>query len=140
MQPDTPFTTPTPTYTVEPPTPPTADPLQSMNIAHDALEQEATGVMGIQIYADICAQIIAGQQEIIGELAVDQAKLVDGLSVSYEAGQIHCTLSAEPVSVIDKLIAQYQDFFGHAAVEVCKEAVSHLLIKLQQTEIPASLR
>lgn len=94
-----------------------------------------------EVYASICTQIIREQQEIIGTLAVDQAREVTGLLVRIDQpGQLICQITGDPTAVINELIAKYREFFGHAAVEVCREAVAHLVIKLPQTAVPSSLR
>jgi len=90
------------------------------------------------VYSDICTQIIREQEQIIGNLAVEQANYIQGLTI--DPTNTSCKVTGDGVKVIDDLIGQYQDFFGHAAVEVCREAASQLLVKLQATEIPASLR
>jgi len=90
------------------------------------------------IYTEICTQIIKHQQQIIGDLAVEQADLVEGLTV--DPITFRCTVSGDGSKVINDLIEQYRDFFGYAAVEVCKEAASRFLVKLPDDEKPALLR
>jgi hypothetical protein len=90
------------------------------------------------IYTEICTQIIKEQQRIIGDLAVEQAGLVEGLTV--DPATFRCTVSGDGGKVINNLIEQYRDFFGYAAVEVCKEAASRFLVKLPDDEKPALLR
>jgi len=90
------------------------------------------------IYTEICGEIIKEQEQIIGTLAVEQANYVEGLSV--DPVSYHCTVTGDGSKVIDDLIEQYRDFFGHAAVEVCKEAASRFLARLPAEELPTSLR
>jgi hypothetical protein len=90
------------------------------------------------IYTEICSQIIKEQEKIIGALAIEQANQVTGLTV--DPATYHCTVSGDGSVVIDDLIEQYRDFFGHAAVEVCKEAASRFISKLPAEELPSSLR
>jgi hypothetical protein len=90
------------------------------------------------IYTEICSEIIKEQEQIIGTLAVEQANYVEGLSV--DPVSYHCTVTGDGSKVIDDLIEQYRDFFGHAAVEVCKEAASRFLARLPAEELPTSLR
>lgn len=90
------------------------------------------------IYTEICSQIIQEQEKIIGALAVEQASQVEGLTldpVSYR-----CVVVGDGSKVINDLIEQYRDFFGHAAVEVCKEAASKYLNKLSLDSTPELLR
>ena len=104
-----------------------------------ALSQPLAPANG-QVYAEICTQIVVEQREIIGSLAIDQANLVEGLVVNTANDAVTCRIEGDGIAIIDNLISRYQDFFGHAAVEVCREAASQLINKLHQTEIPVSLR
>jgi hypothetical protein len=90
------------------------------------------------IYTEICSQIIREQEKIIGALAIEQADQVDGLAVNPVT--YHCVVTGDGSKVINDLIEQYRDFFGHAAVEVCKEAASKFLTKLPANETPELLR
>lgn len=90
------------------------------------------------IYTEICSEIIKEQEQIIGTLAVEQANYVEGLTV--DPVTFHCIVNGDGSKVIDDLIEQYRDFFGHAAVEVCKEAASRFLARLPAEELPTSLR
>jgi hypothetical protein len=90
------------------------------------------------IYTEICSQIIKEQEKIIGSLAIEQAKQVDGLTV--DSGTYHCTVTGNGSAVIDNLIEQYRNFFGHAAVEVCKEAAARFISRLPSEELPSLLR
>jgi hypothetical protein len=90
------------------------------------------------IYTEICSQIIKEQQQIIGNIAIEQAQMVVGLSV--DPTSLHCTVEGDGSKVINDLIENYREFFGNAAVEVCKEAVSGLVNKLPDNEKPYLLR
>jgi hypothetical protein len=90
------------------------------------------------IYTEICSQIIKEQEKIIGALAIEEADRVGGLAVDHVT--YHCTVVGDGSKIIDDLIGQYRDFFGHAAVEVCKEAAAHFITKLSAEALPTSLR
>jgi len=45
----------------------------------------------------------------------------------------------EPM-IIDQLVARYERLFGRASHEVCREAVSGIIVDLKPEEVPASLR
>jgi hypothetical protein len=90
------------------------------------------------IYTEICSQIIIEQEKIIGSLAIEQANQVVGLTV--DPATYHCTVTGSGSAVIDSLIEQYRNFFGHAAVEVCKEAAARFISKLPAEELPTLLR
>lgn len=91
------------------------------------------------IYTDICTQIIREQGRIIGmELAVEQAQHVEGLTV--DPVTLHSTVIGDGSKVINDLIGKYSDFFGHAAVEVCREAAAKFLPHLPAEQTPALLK
>jgi len=91
------------------------------------------------IYGDMCTQIIKEQGAILGmSLAVDQTAAVPGLKV--DPLSLQCTISGDGRQVVDDLIHVYSDFFGEAAVEVCRDAAARLLSQLPPAQIPALLR
>ncbi len=91
------------------------------------------------IYTEICSQIIKEQGRIIGmNLALEQAQNVQGLSV--DPVSLHCTVEGDGSKVINDLIEKYSDFFGHAAVEVCREAASRFLVNLSAEQTPTLLQ
>lgn len=91
------------------------------------------------IYTEICTQIIKEQSRIIGaSLALEQAANVEGLTV--DATTLHCDITGNGSIVINDLIEKYRDFFGHAAVEVCREAAARFLSNLPSEETPSLLK
>lgn len=91
------------------------------------------------IYTQICSQIIKEQSRIIGvTLAFEQASHVDGLTVN--RSNFSCSINGNGSIVINDLIEQYRDFFGHAAVEVCREAASRYLANLPAEQTPTLLK
>lgn len=90
------------------------------------------------IYAQIALRIIKGQEAIIGPMAVEQAKQVDGLEVDWKAQTV--TVVGDKVAAIEELIQQYKDLFGHISVEVSKQAAASLMGQLPQESLPLSLR
>lgn len=91
-----------------------------------------------EVYATICSQIIKEQGQIIGTLSYEQANLVDGLQV--DPWTYACVITGEPLVVLEKLVDKYRQFFGNAAVEVCREAALHLKAQLPDEQIPELLR
>jgi len=91
------------------------------------------------IYTEICSQIIKEQGRIIGaSLAIEQAANVEGLTV--DATTLHCQIEGNGSIVINDLIEKYRDFFGHAAVEVCREAAARFLSNLPDEQTPTLLK
>ena len=90
-----------------------------------------------QDYPEIVLAIVNAQIEIIGPLAVDQAKKVDGLQLDWEHKQVN--LSRNPTEIINDLVEQYKQLFGQISVDVCKEAVSRLVGHMAKDQLPTSL-
>jgi hypothetical protein len=87
---------------------------------------------------DIATKIIKEQELIIGPVAWSEAEKVSGLHI--ESGRKEVRIEGDDSAIIDKLVSQYERLFGRASREVCKEAVSSLLIGLSPTQVPVSLR
>lgn len=75
----------------------------------------------MDVFAEAAQKIIREQEGIIGPVALEQAKKVPGLNVN---GKV--SIEGDQKEVLNKLIKQYEQLFGQASVEVCKEAVSGL--------------
>ena len=89
-------------------------------------------------YSELVLAILKGQEEIIGPMAWDQASAVPGITIS-DAREV--TLEGDDKKqIIESLVMRYKDFFGQAAIEVCKEAVHTLSQKMSAEELPAMLR
>lgn len=90
------------------------------------------------VYNNLAASIIEHQESIIGPVAIERAKTVEGLSVDWAKKTV--LISGEPKSVVDHLVEQYKALFGQISVEVCKEAVGRLGQKMSPDQMPTSLR
>lgn len=91
----------------------------------------------MDIYSQAVAEIIRQQQSVIGPLALDQARKVNGLNFT---DMNHLTISGDAKDVLAHLVQQYSTIFGQASVEVCKEALKHLKTPPQREELPEILR
>ena len=94
--------------------------------------------MAITILQQIVAKIIKEQELIIGPVALSVAQKVPGLVINKETKDF--SFEGEPKVIIDNLVARYEELFGRASHEVCREAVGSLIIELSATEVPVSLR
>ena len=90
-------------------------------------------------FPKIIIKIIKEQELIVGPLAWDEARKVQGLEI-LDSKKDELNLSGDPKNVIDKLVFQYERLFGRASHEVCKEAVHDLIAQMSPEEIPSSLR
>lgn len=62
--------------------------------------------------------IILHQQAIIGPLAIDQARKVQGLTIQ-NAGTLTVEIkTTDPVSLLAHLVEKYRELFGQTSVEV----------------------
>jgi hypothetical protein len=89
-------------------------------------------------FNEMIIKIITEQENIIGSLAVEQAKKVNGLNVDWPNHQI--TVNGNEKIIIDSLIKQYEKIFGQASIQICKEVASSYLGKLSSNEIPTILQ
>ncbi len=91
----------------------------------------------MDLYAEIVDRIIKEQQSIIGPLALDQAKKVEGVSVS-DNNQVK--IQGNGKQILEHLVSQYEKFFGKASIEVCKDALSPIKDKLASIDLPEVLK
>ena len=88
----------------------------------------------------IAIRIIKEQESVIGPLAWDEARKVQGIHIiDQKKGEIHLQ-NGDVRTIVDKLVSQYEKLFGKASREVCKDAVQDLLAELPPEEVPSSLR
>lgn len=92
----------------------------------------------MDIFAAIVDKIIKEQERIIGPIAWEEARKVEGLIINKTRDSFE--LQGDKKKIIDMLVKQYSRLFGQVSEEVCKEAVKDLLNLLPETKIPHSLR
>lgn len=86
-------------------------------------------------YQAIAQAIVKQQESVVGPLAWTEAQKVSGILVKNKEIQI----SGDGKKVIEKLVFQFENLFGQASVEVCKDAVRPFKEKLKSVEIPSIL-
>lgn len=95
----------------------------------------------MSIFQQITIRIIKEQELIIGPVAWSEAKKVSGLHVvDQKQGEVTIDDGGQEKGIIDQLVARYERLFGRASHEVCREAVSGIIVNLKPEEVPASLR
>ncbi len=92
----------------------------------------------MDIYNIIARRIIEEQESIIGPVALEQARKVEGLKLNWVNHDVN--IEGNGTDVIEKLIEQYQYLFGQASVEACKKAVSSVISQVPPDKIPNLLR
>ena len=89
-------------------------------------------------YQQMVIEIVSAQIEIIGPVAIEQAKNVSGLQLDWNTKKVH--IEGSPQKVINDLVEQYKILFGQISVEVCKEAITKHLQALTTEDLPEALR
>jgi hypothetical protein len=88
----------------------------------------------------IASKIIREQERIIGPLAWTEAGKVQGLSiVDTTKGEVAIG-NGNPKEVVDRLVNRYEQLFGRASHEVCKDAARGIIAELPPAEVPSSLQ
>ncbi len=91
-------------------------------------------------FPQIAAKIIKEQELVIGPLAWDEARKVQGLEIiDSKKGEVNF-VNGDKKNVIDLLVAQYERLFGRASHEVCRQAVKDLIRDMPSEEVPSSLK
>lgn len=90
------------------------------------------------VFAKMAEQIIKGQEAIIGQVAIEEAKMVQGLSVDWKNKKIE--FNGDHTEIIEKLIEKYRDFFGQVSVEVCRDATKKITEDIPRDELPILLK
>jgi hypothetical protein len=92
----------------------------------------------MDVYEQIAVKIVAGQETIIGPVAVEQAQQVPDIQVDWEHQKV--AISGNKAQALETLINKYKELFGQISVEVCKEAAASLVGQLQGQELPEALK
>ena len=84
----------------------------------------------MDIFAQIAEKIIKEQEDIVGPVALEQARKVQGLRLDWDKHEV--MIEGDKKTILENLVKQYEYLFGRASVEVCKDAVKNLLPKIPQ--------
>lgn len=90
----------------------------------------------MDILAQLAEKIIKEQEAIIGPVAYEQAKKVEGLEIT---GSGKVTITGKPKEVLAQLVKQYEKLFGRTSVEVCREAVKSIIAHAPKDQVPQIL-
>lgn len=94
--------------------------------------------MSMDVYSQIAVKIIAGQEAIIGPVAIEQAQRVEHMKVDWSKHEV--SIEGNEVSVLEDLINKYKELFGQISVEVSKQAASSLMSQLPSNALPEVLK
>ncbi len=87
--------------------------------------------------AFLAEHIIKEQELVIGPLAWREAGKVSGLVI---AKNHKITISGNTRAVLEGLVGQFEELFGPASREVCREAVKPYLSQFSKDAVPEVLR
>lgn len=81
--------------------------------------------------------IIMSQREVMGPLALEQANTVRGVLVE-ENGRVTIKLQKDMSvkEMLKDLVKKYEQLFGQASIEVCKDAIKESGVSLDEKDIP----
>ena len=89
-------------------------------------------------FEKMAEKIIQEQEGIIGPVALEQARKVNGLNVDWQKREVK--INGDETAIIEKLVEQYQHLFGRTSVEVCREAVKGIITDVPPDKVPPLLR
>lgn len=91
----------------------------------------------MSVYEQVASQIVKDQEAIIGPLAFDQARKVNGIQIDLNGG---IKINGNGKQILNDLVKIYSEFFGQASVEVCREAVRELGSAATTEDLPDILK
>jgi len=92
----------------------------------------------MDIYAQMATKIIKEQESIIGPIALEQAKKVNGLNVDWQKKEV--IIAGDESAILEKLVEQYQHLFGQTSVEVCRDAIKGMRADVPPEKMPPLLK
>ena len=106
-----------------------------INTVHSEIKDDSLE----QLFNQILTEIIKRQVRITGSLAWQEVRKVPSILISDET-TVKISITNNPKKTIDQLLQRYKNLFGDLAVQISKNAVYDLTIKLPPEEVPESLR
>lgn len=94
--------------------------------------------MSADPFAQAVLKIISEQMDVIGPLALDQARKVRGLEINWDAKEVK--FNGDKTELLGQLVAKYEELFGKISVQVCKESVMKLSQAIPVDQLPTSLK
>lgn len=90
-----------------------------------------------RVYSAVILAIINEQRQILGSVADDMAKSVDGLEY---LGLNEVKLTSDPKLALESLVKNYSQMFGVTSIEVSKDALKRTGLNLAPSELPDILK
>jgi hypothetical protein len=92
----------------------------------------------MDVFEQIVVKIIKSQEDIIGPVAIEQAKRVPHLKVDWDKKTIN--IDGDETKAVNQLVDIYKELFGQISVEVSKEAASSLVGRVPADQLPEALK
>ncbi len=89
-------------------------------------------------FSQAVQKIVKEQGNVIGPLALEQARRVHGLTIDPDEHSV--SFSGNRTEILEHLVEEYQKLFGQASVQVCRDAARSIMAKLPPQEVPSLLR
>lgn len=96
-------------------------------------------MVDIRTLSTIIKVIIEHQQMVMGPLALVQANKVSGLRAS-DGDNITVEIKGDVKAVLTELVKKYEEMFGRASIEVCRDAVKEVKPPVPPDELPEILQ
>ena len=90
--------------------------------------------------SSIVKSIVEHQELVIGPLALEQANKVAGVKVSDGANLSVTITGSDTDKILTELVKKYEQVFGQASVEVCRDAVKEVKPPVPSDQLPQILR
>lgn len=100
-----------------------------------------TSTLSISDLSQIVTAIVNYQMELVGPLAVDQVGKVKGIKITNrDRLEIEILDTEEPKALLERVVAKYEELFGRASVEACKEAIHEGPFRINEESLPEILK
>lgn len=96
-------------------------------------------MVDIRTLSTIIKVIIEHQQMVMGPLALVQANKVSGLK-ALDGDNITVEVNGDVKTVLTELVKKYEEMFGRASIEVCKDAVKEVKPPVPPDDLPEILQ
>ncbi len=97
--------------------------------------------LSISDLSQIVIAIINYQRGLVGPLAIDQAEKVKGIKIiNRDRLEVQILNTEEPMALLKNMVAKYEELFGKASVEACREAIREGSFHVSAENLPEALR
>jgi hypothetical protein len=88
----------------------------------------------------VIREIISHQAMIMGPMAIEQASKVDGIKIQDSDKLDVVVKEGDPEIILTNLVKKYEELFGQASVEVCRDAIKELKLTIPPEDLPEIIR